>query len=304
MKIQAYPEYLFDPSTRHMLSVAHQDDEIMYCGLIQRWGEDCRFLWTTNGDGLAPFVNADPKEYAEIRKAETDAVLTTLGRSLSLRRCMDYSEIEIYDNFVDLTLAPQRTEEIMDFFYKIGCEIYREIKEFNPDVVWSGAFQNGHPEHDLVHFLSGYAIRQINSEQEKQIAFYHLPEYEYTILLPFRFHPRYKGIIHAIELTEKEVEVKAQALQCYPSQVDLFTKFERVFNGLGKLSGLLGKPFTAEDFLKKEIFSKVPDDIDYTKSTHWFEFENYIGDKNKNIKVRFDRHVGAIAARMRDRPFA
>lgn len=304
MNHQPVPAFLFDPQTRHLLSVAHQDDEINYIGTIHRWGEDAHFLWMTNGDGLAPFENADPKEYAEMRKAETDAVLTTLGRPLSRRECLDFSEIEIYSNFVDLTLAPARKPEVLDFMHHIGCKVYQSIKAIMPDVVWVPQYQNGHPEHDLMHMLTAYSIRQISRETGKAIALYHVPEYEYTILIPLRFHPLYKGVVHHIELTPEELELKRRCIACYPSQLKLFDKFETLINRFGKVGRLLGKGFDAEGFLMREYFGPVPPDMDYTKSYHRFEWANYMFDTHRDAKVRFDRHLAVIARELKDRPFA
>ncbi len=303
MTFQKIPEGLFDPALKHHLVVAHQDDEVNYTGLIGRWGPDVHFTWMTNGDGLAPFVNADPKEYAELRKTETDEVLKTLGRSLDDRLCLDYSEIEIYDNFVELTLDPANKPDVLEFMYKIGCDIYKEIKDYNADVVWTSQFQNGHPEHDLTHILTAYSIAQINREQGRRMKFYQIPEYEYTILIPFRFNPLYDGVEHELKLTDEELEIKHRALECYPSQVELFKKFEKVINRFGAMASIFGKSLTVDDFLKSERFSPVPPHIDYTKSFHMFEWANYMFDKNKDIKVRFDKHIAVIAKELANRPF-
>ena len=298
-----YPSDLFAPQSRHMPIFAHQDDEIMYCGLIGRMPQAIRFLWITNGDGLAPEVNMDPLEYAELRKTETDRVLETLGRPLSTRRCLDYSEIALYNRFIDIHENPAKAAELVQLYKPIGDDIYREMKAFAPDVVWTSAFQNGHPEHDLVHILTAYVIRQLEREGMKRPRFYQLPQYEYTILIPHRFHPLYKGPVLEIRLSAEEVALKRKAFECYPSQITLFNKFEKVINRLGKLGWLKGKPFTAEDFLLRETFSPVDPLEDYTKSTHWFEWANYMGDDCRGVKVRFDTQIAVIAKLLKDTPF-
>lgn len=295
MTTQNYPDYLFRPETRHLLSVAHQDDEINYTGIIQRWGKNVRFVWMTNGDGLAPFVNEDPKEYAEKRKQETDEVLKVIGRSLNDRVCLDFSEIEIYSKFVEIEHKPEKREELFAFYTEIGNRIYREIREFMPDVVWVAQYQQGHPEHDLSHLLTAYSIRQIEKETGKKIALYQLPEYEYTIFIPMRFNPFYKGIRHTITLNDAEFEIKRKAFECYPSQVELFDRFEKVINRLGYLGKLFGKGFDAESFLRTEHFSPVPEDMDYTRSFHKFEWANYMFDDYEGVKVRFDRQIAVLA---------
>ncbi len=304
MNHQPYPDYLFDADTRHLMVFAHQDDEINYTGLIQRFGAETDFIWVTNGDGLAPFENADPKTYAEMRKAETDAVLETVGRPLERRECLDFSEIEIYDNFVELTLNPGNKPQVIDFMYRIGCELYRRIKALKPQVVWTCQYQNGHPEHDLTHILTAYALRQLEREEGHKAALYQVPEYEYTILIPMRFHPLYKDPVHRIELTAEEMRIKRSAFDCYPSQKKLFDKFERVIGGINTLGRPFGKPATTEGFLGREFFGPVSETLDYSRSFHVFEWANYMFDKNKGIKVRHDKHLGVIAAELRERPFA
>ena len=303
MNHQPYPDHLFHPETRHQFVFAHQDDEIQYGGLIQRLGPDTRFLWVTNGDGLAPMENADPPTYAAMRMAETDEVLKTLGRPLSHRRCLAVSEIEIYDHFVELTLNPSRRDEVMDYFHRIGCAVYAELRERRPRVVWVCQYQQGQPEHDLAHLLAACALRQLRREEGLEAELYQLPEYEYTILIPLRFHPWYPGVVHHIDLTDEELERKRKAFLCYPSQVKLFGKFERVIGRIGKVAGLFGKGFTLETFLRREQFGPVPPDFDYTKSFHRFEWANYMFDKHKDVKVRFDRHLSVIARELKDRPF-
>ena len=304
MPITAFPADLFAPERRHLFVFSHQDDEIMYTGLIQRVGPETDFLWVTNGDGLAPFENADPEEYAAIRIAETDAVLTTLGRPLSRRRNIEESEIRIYDHFVELTLNPANKTAVIDYFHVLGNKVYQEIKRLKPEVIWTSAFQNGHPEHDLVHILTALSLRQLAREDGYAPRFYHLPQYEYTILIPHRFHPMYKGAIHEIRLNDEELNLKVKAFSCYPSQVKLFNSFEKVINRLGFAARLVGKGFSAESFLRRETFSPVDlQTMDYTRSTHWFEWANYMMDKHKNIKVRFDRHLAVIADELAKRDF-
>jgi LmbE family N-acetylglucosaminyl deacetylase len=295
MKYSSFPEDLFAPKTKHLMVFAHQDDEIMYTGLIGRMGSDTRFLWVTNGDGLAPFVDANPREYAEMRKAETDRVLKTLNRPLSRRRCLDFSELDIYDNIVDLTENPVRYNEIMKYFSVILEDIFLEIEKFKPDVVWVPQFQNGHPEHDLTHIFTAYALRKLRAKVKKEIALYQLPEYEYTILVPMRFNPFYKGAAHAITLTDEEVAIKRAAFAHYPSQQELFNSFEKVINSIGIIGKFFGRGFNSEDFISKEVFGPVPDDLDYTESFHRFEAANYIREYHRGVKVSFRDQIAVIA---------
>ncbi|MBM4371156.1 MAG: PIG-L family deacetylase, partial [Deltaproteobacteria bacterium] len=195
-RITPHPDHLFDPSTRHLMVWPHQDDEVMYTGLIGRLGPETDFLWVTNGDGLAPEAGEEPAAYAARRMAETDAVLGTLGRPLARRVNLAVSEIELYDLFIALTLTPERRGEVMDRVQEIGEAVFREVKRAAPAVVWVPAFQNGHPEHDLVHVLAALAVRRLRAAGQS-LSLYQVPEYEYLIFIPHRFHPLYRGPVHA-----------------------------------------------------------------------------------------------------------
>ncbi len=293
-RITPHPEYLFDPATRHLMVWPHQDDEVMYTGLISRLGPEVDFAWVTNGDGLAPGEGADPVEYAAMRMKETDAVLGALGRPLDRRTNLAYSEIAIYDGFADLTRAPARRDGIMDFFGEIAEAVYREVARVRPQVVWVPAFQNGHPEHDLVHIVTALALRRLRAEGH-EVALYQVPEYEYLIFIPFRFHPGYRGAIHALALTPEEVALKRRCLECYPSQIKLFETFERVIGVIGNSLRPIRRRRTLEDFMARELFGPVDRDMDYARSTHLFEWANYINEKHDGVKIRFDRHVAEIA---------
>ena len=294
LRTTPHPEYLFNPETRHLMVWPHQDDEVMYAGLISRLGPEVDFVWVTNGDGLAPEEGADPEEYSVMRLKETDAVLGILDRPLARRTNLSYSEITIYDRFADLTRSPERRDAVMDFFGEIADAVYRGVARVKPQVVWVPAFQNGHPEHDLVHIVTALALRRLGAEGH-EAALYQVPEYEYLIFIPHRFHPLYRGVIHALDLTPEELALKHRCFECYPSQMALFRYFERVIGGIGRSMRLIGRGFTLEDFLAVEQFGPVDLDMDYTRSTHNFEWTNYIKEKHDGVKIRFDRHVAEIA---------
>ncbi|MBM4371835.1 MAG: hypothetical protein FJ098_09285, partial [Deltaproteobacteria bacterium] len=73
---------------------------------------------------------------------------------------------------------------------------------------------------------------------------------------------------------------------------------ERVIGGLGRVAALAGRGFTLEDFLRTEQFGPVDRDLDYGRSTHVLEAANYIRERHKGVKVRFDRHIREIALEM------
>ncbi len=295
MKTMKYPEYLFEARSRHLMVWPHQDDEVMYTGLIGRLPEETRFLWVTNGDGLAPEAGVDPKAYSIIRQAEADSVLGVLGRDLSKRHCLAYSEIEIYDRFLDIPATRKRQITALEFFESMFRDIYAHIKAHRPDVLWLPAFQNGHPEHDLVHIMAALAMRLWSKKAGKHPHIYQVPEYEYTILLPMRFHPAYPYTRHEIILTKSEIETKRKAIACYESQLELIGRFERVINGLGRIGNLIGRGFAIDDFLAREQFGPVGCNIDYSRPPHLFESTIYMFERHLDQKIGFAKNIRPIA---------
>ncbi len=295
-------EQIVNPDLKHAFVFAHQDDELGYSGLISRLAKNANCLWVTNGDGLAPFVNADPEEYAQLRINECIEVRKILGVPLENTEDLRHSEIAIYDHFVEYKLKNKSEDEILAFFEPIARGVFDWLKDVKPDVVYSLAYQGGHPEHDIVSAFAGLAAKRLAAVQSREIKLVHLPEYEFTILIPMRFKPWYKGEILSIQLTPDELDKKFRVMQAYPSQVELFDKFKKVMNGLGKVSWLVGKKFSWEEFGAKETFGPTPLDFDYLKNPHLFELENYMMDKHKNIQIEFKsmiaKIVGGLAPRI------
>jgi len=281
-------------SKRPLFLVAHQDDELGYAGLIQRIGEKGTYVFLTNGDGLAPYENMDPAKYAEIRKAEAVNALGVLGIPPDRISCLDFSEIEIYRQMWRIGDFPEEREACLSFFRGILDRVREVVANTKPDLVFTLGFQGGHPEHDLTHFFTAMALKEFNGGRKEKIPLFHLPEYELTILIPFRFGPWYKGERLRIQLTEQEIEKKREMMGAYPSQVKLFAKFEKVIRILGTLPKLIGKGFTPEDFLGTEQISPVPEDFDYTRAPYPMDFLNYMFEDFEKHAIGFEKNIRPI----------
>ena len=263
--------------------------------MIKRAGPKARVIWLTNGDGLAPSVGADPKTYARERKAESDRAMEVIGVEKAYHTCLDYSEIEIYDRWADIYASPNRlSTQHGAFFRRMAEEARAAVHAFAPDDAFACAFQGGHPEHDLAHFLCAHALKGYRTSSGKAVPLHHLPEYEFTILVPLRFKPWYKREVMKIRLTDEELETKMAVMECFPSQKDLFRKFERVIDGIGVGARFLGRRLTKEDFFRTETFGPIDPAFDYTASTHCHEFFNYMFERHEGTPIRFDRSVAPV----------
>jgi LmbE family N-acetylglucosaminyl deacetylase len=281
-----------DRALRHLFVFAHQDDDLGYGGLLTRLAGSAEVVYVTNGDGLAPEVGADPAGYATVREAEGAAALAAAGIPRERVQFLGFSEIEIYDHLVDVTERPGEFPRVAAFFRRLAAAVATAIARVRPDVVWTCAFQQGHPEHDLTHVAAAMATRALRPGA----ALCQLPQYELTIFVPLRFAPWFRGAVQAIQLTPEELAAKYRMRDAYPSQVELFGKFERVINTLGSIGRLAGRGFSFEEFAARETFAVLPADFDYLRSTHPVEALNYMRDAHRGVKVRFDLHVRPIIA--------
>jgi len=297
MKIVPAPPGLFAPGRKHLFVFAHQDDDLPYSGVVQRALPDCEAVWFTNGDGLAPVANIDPDEYAEIREYESIAALSILGCSRDRLTFLRHSEISNYKLFADLARAGSRAEVAKEHRRHV-LEIVTSMEECltpkveTADVVWTLAWQGGHPEHDLTHFMTAKVVREVSRRQGRTIPFLELPAYELTILVPLRFPPWKRGVAHRITLTDEELRLKEAAFKAYKSQEMITFAFKRLLRIYGALSVLRGKPFGFKGFAGIEEFGPVSETLDYTISPHRLELLDYMFEDYEGERIPF---YGSVA---------
>jgi len=280
MTFASPPEFIFSEKTRVMFVLAHQDDEAVYAGLIQRIHGQKMFLWVTNGDGLAKQAGMNPRDYAEMREMESRAGMKMLGISWENLRFLRHSEIKIYASLVKVAQERDKRHEVFSYFRGISAQVEAEMRGFRPDVVFTLAWQGGHPEHDLCHYFAYLAASRMNG-----VTLFELPEYElfYTCLLRFPFWERKN--IYELELTDEEVQKKLQVLGCYPSQEWLFAPFQKGLRVRRYLDALLeGK---TKNPLAREFFREVPKTRDYQSPPHRVDFLEYGFDDYEGKRISF-----------------
>lgn len=276
---------------RPLYLLAHHDDEIPSAGLLQRLGSACRVIWVTNSDGLYFESKLDPAAYGELRKAEGLRSLATIGIPEQQTRCLDFSEVEIYRRLAGLHSGRSGIAEMRPFFTRIRDAVRDAVLEIEPDAVFTLAWQGGQPEHDLTHFFCARALDDLERRSGRRAAFFHLPAYEYTILVAMRFHPLYRGTRIRLRLDARELDNKLKMIAAYPSQVRLFGDFKKLFRYLVRPLGLLsGGPVSADEFLAIEEFGPVPE-IDYTRKPHRFDYFSYMFDDFEGEPVTFSGSV-------------
>jgi LmbE family N-acetylglucosaminyl deacetylase len=275
---------------RVLFVYAHHDDEIPTAGLLQRLGQKAHVLWLTNSDGLYFESELSPAQYGQLRKQEGLRSVELAGVEPGRTRCLDFSEVEIYRRFSWLATRKSLARELRSFFQPMLDGIVQYLLEVQPDAVFTQAWQGGHPEHDLVHFLTARALRVFESRVERRPDFFHLPAYEYTILVAMRFSPFYRGERIRLKLSPSELETKLRMMDVYRSQQKLFRQFRASLRWFSLPAGWIsGGPYSLEQFLSLEEFGPVPANIDYRLSPHWLDRLNYIGDDFEGVPVSFTR---------------
>ncbi len=285
---------------RPLYLLAHHDDEIGVGGLLQRLGPGAGVVWVTNSDGRYFDSQLDPPEYGELRKREGVRAVGTMGIPESQTRCLDFSEVEIYRRLSELHSGKSTVQDVLPFFSEMREAVRKVVFEIRPDMVVTMAWQGGQPEHDLTHFFTRLALRDLEAEIGHRVWFYHFPAYEYAYALALRFHPLYRGTRIRLRLTPAELAKKHELIQAYPSQVSLFKYFRWAFTFLFRPLGYLRDgPKTLDEFLAIEEFGPVPDSIDYTAGPHLFDFLTYMFDDFEGTPVTFAGSILPPSAKAR-----
>lgn len=296
-----HPADLFAPERRHVFVFAHQDDELPYAGILQRAerGAGLRAVWVTNGDGLAPEAGEPLDTYAEKRRAESVAALAAIGVGEDALTFLGHSEIDFYAAMAAASEGDRDgVEALWSLLAPAAAQVREAVRAAAPDVVWTLAYQGGHPEHDLTHLCAFHAARALERETGRRPLVFELPAYELTILVPLRFKPWLGGSEHEIWLSDEELAAKGRVLASFPSQVALFAKFERLLRLYTRLQAPFARRDGAAAWLSRETFRPVPPDFDHTRSPHWLERLNYPLEDYEGRPIRWDRAIRPMAERL------
>jgi LmbE family N-acetylglucosaminyl deacetylase len=279
---------------RPLFLLAHHDDEIPTGGLLQRLGAGKRIVWVTNSDGLYFESDKTPAEYGLLRIAEGLTSVANGGVGADAVTNLGFSEVEIYRQLSRLYQGVQTMADARPFFQAIRDRVREAVLDLRPDAVFTLAWQGGQPEHDLTHFFTMLALGDLQKATGKRPEFFHMPAYEYTILVAMRFHPLYRGQRIRLRLSGVELAAKMRMMEAYPSQVRLFGDFQKLFGIVGKIGHVTGGPKSAEEYVTIEEFGPVPEGLDYTAKPHAFDYFTYMFDDFEGVPVTFTKSVRPI----------
>jgi LmbE family N-acetylglucosaminyl deacetylase len=276
---------------RPVIVLAHHDDEISTAGLVQRLGPGKRAIFTTNSDGLYFESDLTPADYSAVRVAEGYRSMALLGIPPEGVTNLGISEVETYRRFAWLYSGEKTIEEVKPYFQAFRDAVRDAVFALKPDAVFTQAWQGGQPEHDLTHFFTMLAVRDLVRETGVPVPLYHLPAYEYTVAIAFRFHPLYRGTRLRFRLTPEELALKVHLTEVFASQAAGFAKFRKVVHFVAPLGRPFGGPRTLEELMAVEELGLVPADLDYAKKPHRWDRLTYMFDDFEGTRVTF---VGSV----------
>lgn len=289
-RVSPWPGQVLSPTTRTLVVLAHPDDEIACGGLAQRLPLTARFLWVTDGDGLAEAAGMRRPEYASARRLESEAAMATLGITPDRLRFLGNSEVEIFETLARCAAKPNARHDVFEHARSLGRQITAEVLAFRPEVVFTVGWQGAHPIHDLVHLLVRASLERLPDTQ-----LFEMPLFDPWGVVPLRFPPWHDGPVHEVRLTPDEAAAKRRITRCWPSQDVVLKPIETVVAVAGRIAGLAGHRFDLDSLLAIERFAPVPRDRNYVKSPHGMEFLDYPLDRWQGARISHSASIAPIA---------
>lgn len=222
---------------RTLLIAAHPDDETIGAGALLRRRPNIKVIHVTDGSPLNPGDAlaagfATRAEYAEARRTETVQALAHAGIGEHAITNLQFTDQQL------LFQLKEVTERVLAV-----------VRQFQPDVVLTHAYEGGHPDHDSVAFACQMAWRAA-SFCLCEFAGYHAGSagMEIHTLLPSASQTQY-----TYRLSARERELKVSMIKSFATQ-------ERTL-----------QPFTQSEV---ERFRLAPE-YDFTRPPHegklWYE---------------------------------
>ena len=199
---------------RTLILAAHQDDETIGATAAMTRLADCPVAFLTDGAPRdARYRSADATgsrdDYAKMRHDEALNALTWAG----------IAEERVYDfGCVD--------QEAVHHVMQLVNDLLSLLREVQPEIVITHAYEGGHPDHDaasLIAHLAGTILenRQESTPEWAEMALYYALD---NRLVTHRFLP-VAGPEFVIRLDRDEQERKRRMLACYRSQAVVLQSF-------------------------------------------------------------------------------
>jgi LmbE family N-acetylglucosaminyl deacetylase len=197
--------YLPVPDRRTLIVAAHPDDEVIGLGAVLNRFRELAIVHVTDG---SPMDTRDAsangfksrEAYADERRKELEHALHAGEIRAKLH------SLEIIDQRASFELP------------RVIDGIARIVREYRPEVIWTHAYEGGHPDHDACAFAvhagcEGVAIAEFTS--------YHAGP---RGIVTCEFLPSAQPVV-THELTDEERARKARMLACFTTQRETLSQF-------------------------------------------------------------------------------
>ena len=231
---------------RPLLLLAHPDDEIYVCALLQRLvraGRPVALVYATSGDA---------KGMGDIRRAELRTSLATIGLPPEALHLLEIPERAVLD----------RLEAIIEGTLAIAAA-------FQPDVLIGHDYEGGHEAHDALSFAAAEVVRRLPVARHVVFPLYHGQPAERR---GARFKPGRSGYTQ-LALRPEEAALKEQVIQAHASQS---AHFEGLARSAADYRQLLHSRECYLERLEPEDFSQPPmPEIGYEFHRNGFTFASF-----------------------------
>jgi len=201
---------------RALFVTAHPDDEVIGAGGQFRKFDELTIVHVTDGSpGNPVFARsagfASAQEYAKARLDEYTKALLSAGLDRAITRRLAFTDQEVSTHLEECASA------------LVGI-----LSEVKPDVVFTHAYEGGHPDHDGVSFAVQSANMLLSKKRKKPYPVYEFASYHGRdgMMVTYRFIPNaHDGRVWTAHLTSGQVEVKRRMIACYISQKEMLQAF-------------------------------------------------------------------------------
>jgi LmbE family N-acetylglucosaminyl deacetylase len=193
---------------RTLVLVAHQDDETVCAGLLQRLSDSIVAFATNGAPADAYFWGrfGSRWNYAAVRRAEAEVAVRKLG----------VSRVEFLNDYAPLPLEfrDQALHRVLPLAFQAVCGL---VRQYRPNTVLVPAYEGGHPDHDSCSFIGALVGQQFG------LPVWEMPLYHRSqagelkcqqFLIP-------NGTERAVILSVVEKQVREHAIATYASQTDI-----------------------------------------------------------------------------------
>lgn len=188
-----------------LIVAPHPDDETIGAGIWMERHRDAQITLVHTTDG-SPRGDSSGEPYAAARRMELRQALSLAGIGPAQLRAFSYVDQESHLHL------PELIERLLSL-----------VEELNPELLFSPAYEGGHPDHDTAAAaVAAVRRRATRFFRHREYRLYHAGE---GGMVTDRFLPRLGTLPEVTALSPAEQRKKRQMLECFATQRHMLEKF-------------------------------------------------------------------------------